>query len=60
MPQNVSLKKAGMTTYVIPAIYSLAVWQSLSDDFRPMTLRRQVSLVLLFGQPADLYLYLRF
>ncbi len=47
------LKGAGMTTYVIPAVYSLAVWQSLSTDFRPMTLRHYVSVVLLFGQPVD-------
>jgi hypothetical protein len=60
MMRKISLKRAGMTTFVIPAIYSLAVWQSLSDDFRPMTLRRRVFPVLLFGQPVDPYLDLRF
>src|SRR5215211_7180930 len=38
-----------MTTYVIPAVYSLAVWRSLSTDFRPMTLRHHLSAVLLFS-----------
>jgi hypothetical protein len=51
--QSTSLKKTGMTTFVIPAIYSLVVWQSLSFDFRPITLRHQVSLILLFRQPVD-------
>ena len=37
---------------------SLAIWSQTNYDCRPMTLRHQVSLILLFGQPVDPDLYI--